>query len=94
MSKLEQGRKYIEEKVRFNQLFNPKSKTPETEKEIFEMFLSLTSELSPENLHCDGEISPKQAAKKRNEILAGWAYLESLLGRKVSDHEVYQAVTA
>ena len=61
-----------------------------TEKEIMADFGDLCSRLSPENLHCDGEISPAQAQNKYVKLMAIWRKLEKEIGRKVSESEVYK----
>ncbi len=48
-------------------------------------FQSLASQLSPENLHCDGEITRAQAQTKYRRIMKRWRALEKALGRKVSE---------
>ena len=75
---------YLTRKITFAQIFDKSAKLPETEAEIMSMFSSLGNDLSPENLHCDGEISPAAARRKRDEIMTAWRYLETKLGRKVS----------
>ena len=40
---------------------------------------TIEGELSPENLHCDGEISHAAAMKKQRELLAALAYVENIL---------------
>lgn len=52
-------------------------------------FLDLACQLSPENLHCDGEISPKMAERKYWILMAEWKALEAEIGRKVSEDEVW-----
>lgn len=59
--------------------------TPEIKRE----FGNLANALSPENLHCDGEISPAQARQKRTRIMAQWRALEARAGRKVSESETW-----
>jgi hypothetical protein len=54
-----------------------------------EGFLRLASALSPENLHCDGEISRSQAARKERALLKQWRTLEAEVGRKVDESEVW-----
>jgi hypothetical protein len=55
----------------------------------FEHFLRLVSALSPENLHCDGEISQAAARRKERALLAQWKALEGEVGRKVDESEVW-----
>jgi hypothetical protein len=52
-------------------------------------FQSLASQLSPENLHCDGEITRAQAQRKYRAIMKRWRALEKALGRKVSEDEAW-----
>jgi len=40
-------------------------------------FINLASSLSPENLHCDGEISRAEAQRKYNRLMREWAKLEA-----------------
>jgi hypothetical protein len=61
-----------------------------TEKEIMAEFAALCCALSPENLHCDGEITPSQAQMKYIKLMTKWRKLETEIGRKVSESEVYQ----
>jgi len=46
-------------------------------------FRQLASDLSPENLHHDGERTPAQTEKARIKILKEWAKLEKKVGHKV-----------
>lgn len=50
-------------------------------------FEALASQLSPENLHMDGEISKSQAAGRKGAIMSQWRALEKLAGRKVATSE-------
>lgn len=52
-------------------------------------FRSLASQLSPENLHCDGEITAAQARTRYRAIMKRWRALEKALGRKVSEDEAW-----
>jgi len=52
-------------------------------------FLGLCSELSPENLCCDGEISMTQARARERQIKREWRQLEEEVGRKVTQDEVW-----
>ena len=60
-----------------------------TEQAIMADFSDLTIALSPENLHCDGEISPAQAQMNYIQLMTKWHKLEKELGRKMSESEVY-----
>lgn len=55
--------------------------------ELKEAFEALACRLSPENLHCDGEISRAQAEKRYRQIMREWRVLENKAGRKVSEEE-------
>jgi hypothetical protein len=57
--------------------------------ELLNAFMGLASRLSPENLHCDGEISRTEARRRERIIRAEWRALEGKLGRKVSEDEVW-----
>ena len=46
-------------------------------------FRRLESQLSPENLTCDGEASPNQIAFMKKQIMDKWALLEAYVGQKV-----------
>lgn len=52
-------------------------------------FENLVGELIPENLHADGEISPAQAMRKYRRLKAEWQQLETRVGRKVTEDEVW-----
>lgn len=59
---------YIDNRNQWNSFFpNTKQITfPLTQAEVDDLARSLDSALSPENLHCDGEISQTQAQNKYN----------------------------
>jgi hypothetical protein len=58
------------------------------DQDTFNGFSSLTSQLSPENLHCDGEASKSYVNQKLRTIRKEWKALEKKVGRKVSEHEI------
>lgn len=60
-----------------------------TEDEIMKDFDGLECELSPENLHCDGEASPAYVQQKLRDINRRWKDLEHELGRKVEEGDAY-----
>ena len=62
---------------------------PEFTSEIKDQFRWLACDLSPENLHCDGEISRAQAQVKYRKLMKEWGKLEAAVGRKVSIDEVW-----
>jgi hypothetical protein len=55
--------------------------------QLREAFSDLACRLSPENLHCDGEITRVQAQRKYNQIMKEWNALEKKAGRKVGESE-------
>jgi hypothetical protein len=54
-------------------------------KKVFDL---LDCDLSPENLHCDGEISNAAAKKKEKAFLAAWKELETIIGRPFDTWEL------
>ena len=80
---------HMEKRLAYQKIFNPDAKLPETEDEFMKAFDVLCCELSPENLHCDGEISRSAAMRKASALRAEWKELEKKFGRKVTEDEVY-----
>jgi hypothetical protein len=73
-----------------NELFKrPLIAVPTNMREALPVFESIAGQLSPENLHCDGEISNEEARAKEIKLNAAWAALETIVGRKVSEREVW-----
>ena len=60
---------YIDNRNQWNSFFpgNKTIKFPLDQKTVDDLARSLDGDLSPENLHCDGEISVAQANRKYNE---------------------------
>jgi len=58
-------------------------------KEQHSKFLQLACELSPENLHCDGEISRAEANREYKRLMKEWHLLEAQVGRAVTEYEVF-----
>ena len=57
--------KYIDNRNDWNAIFGTPAMTfPLTQKDVDDVARSLDSNLSPENLHCDGEISVAEADRK------------------------------
>jgi len=72
---------YIDQKNAWTRFFNsPAINFPLTQAEVDGLASSLDADLSPENLHCDGEISQAQAQRK-------YRYY----GRVIKDLEAYCA---
>lgn len=78
-------RSALEARVEYDRIFNKNAKAPETEAEILDYFERLRSDLSPENLSCDGEASYAHMRNSLREIRACWKELEAKLGRKVAE---------
>ena len=58
---------YIDQKNAWGKVFNSPAITfPLTQAQVDDLARSLDGDLSPENLHCDGEISATQAQNKYN----------------------------
>ena len=53
-----------------------------SQKDVNELADSLDGEMSPENLHCDGEISAAQARKKAKHFTAAYKELTALAASK------------
>lgn len=56
---------------------------------IWDEFVDLVTELSPENLSCDGEASSSYMSEKRRRIARRWKELEKDIGHDVSEDEVW-----
>ena len=57
--------KYIDNRNDWNAIFGTPAMTfPLTQKDVDDVARSLDSNLSPENLHCDGEITAAEANRK------------------------------
>jgi len=58
---------YIDQKNTWGSFFNsPQINFPLSQTQVNDLARSLDGDLSPENLHCDGEISQTQAQNKYN----------------------------
>lgn len=82
----EEKRAFVRAEVaRKKEQFNrkPDGLTDEVRKE----FAQLASQLSPENLHEDGEISAARAQMKYIRIMKRWRELERMAGRTISESE-------
>lgn len=67
---------------------NPNIITGLTE-EAKQEFQSLACRLSPENLHCDGEVSRAEAKRRHAQIMREWRALEQRVGRKITEDQVW-----
>ena len=60
---------YVEQKNAWNKIFSIKAiNFPLSQANANELMNMVASELSPENLHCDGEASPNQVRNKLHEL--------------------------
>jgi len=57
---------------------------------IFNKFFTLLMKLEPENIWMDGEASRVEAGKRETALLNQWRDLEYLIGRQVSQDEIWQ----
>ena len=58
---------YVDAANRWSAIFGDKAMTfPLSQKDTNKLMDKIASELSPENLHCDGEISQREAQRKYN----------------------------
>lgn len=80
---------HMNNRLKYMQIFDKTAKLPKTYDEHMEWFSRIDCELSPENLHCDGEISRSAAMKKYRALKAEWKELEKSLGEKVYDDDVW-----
>jgi len=60
---------YVEAKNKWNAIFGTAPMTfPLSQSNANSLMDSIASELSPENLHCDGEITARQARAKASQL--------------------------
>ena len=70
---------YVDQMNRWNSIFGKSAvQFPLTQSNANDLMNKIASELSPENLHCDGEISHAEAERKYNYY-----------GRVIKDLETY-----
>lgn len=79
----------IEERLRYMRIFDKSAKMPETEDECMSWLSRIACDLSPENLTCDGELSRSAVRAKASALRAEWKEVEKILGRKVTEDEVW-----
>jgi hypothetical protein len=61
-----------------------------TEEQIMQEIASCHSRLSPENLSCDGELTPAQTRARGRQIRNSLRSLFRELGREVSEEEAFR----
>lgn len=69
---------YVEEKNRWNAIFGGRPLSLENAQDRQEIASQIDCELSPENLHCDGEISAGQAMVKYRKLTTVAKQLQKL----------------
>lgn len=83
--------RYLDEKINFWNKFTgkPLVTLPLSEAEVNDVIDSLACNLSPENLHCDGEITRAQAQTKYNFYMRVHRDLERVTGKPIDIHMMY-----
>ncbi len=61
-------KKYVEEKNQWNSIFGMRALDLNDDQDRQQIAQNIDSELSPENLHCDGEISQAAAQRKLRRL--------------------------
>lgn len=64
-------------------------RTPTLAPDMLAYFMRLVCELSPENLHCDGEISVAAANRKYAKLMREWRAGERVVGHPVYEDDVW-----
>jgi DUF1680 family protein len=59
------------------------------DQKMLDYFMRLCCELSPENLHCDGEISLAEANRKYVKLMREWRAGERIVGHPVHEQDVW-----
>lgn len=70
---------FIEQQNRMNQIFNHPlfpAVSELSQEQVTELCQTIDSKLSPENLHCDGEISRREAKKMETYLLKAFNELQ------------------
>lgn len=72
-------KKYINENINFFRVYDhkPAMTLPLSQADVNEIAEDIDCRLSPENLHCDGEISFSQAQSKANSLYRVFAELKA-----------------
>lgn len=73
----------LEKRLNFMRIFNKSAKLPETKEEFQEWADTISCDLSPENLSCDGECSASEQKARAKELFAEHKELEALAGYKL-----------
>jgi hypothetical protein len=79
---------YVQSRLAAPEPAQPPEKARDTDAIMGDLF-ALATELSPENLTCDGELSSAEVAQKEQRLLTSWHALEDELGYKIEQEEVW-----
>lgn len=60
------------------------------DQKMLQYFMDLCCALSPENLHCDGEISLTEANRKYVHLMREWRAGERVVGHEVREQDVWK----
>ena len=80
---------HMANRLRYRQVFDKSIQLPVTEAQCLNWLEMISCDMSPENLHCDGEISRTAAMKKYRGLKAEWRQVEKRLGYKISETELF-----
>ncbi len=69
--------KQMNARLKWMKIFDKSAKLPETKEEVKTWWDRIDGDLSPENLHCDGEISASAARAKARKLNAELRELEA-----------------
>jgi len=87
-TKVEYLKQYVDDYNSWNTIFGAEPiSIPTTPDECKSLFSRLASELSPENLTCDGERPPSEVKAQAKYLWGVWAELEEIFGREVNEDE-------
>lgn len=68
----------MNKRLAFRKIFDKEARLPQTREEALAWANQIECDLSPENLHCDGEISASAARKKEKALMAEYKELNTL----------------
>lgn len=78
---------YMQSRIDMHKIFDKSVQMPRNKEEAQAWFDRLSSELSGENLTCDGELSSSQVMKKKAMIMKAWKELEEISGETISPED-------
>ena len=80
---------YLTARLEYVKIFDKSAKLPTNKEEAIPWFRRLSGELSGENLHGDGEFSPRQVAQRKHNITMTWKELEEIIGEKIEMNDCF-----